>query len=181
MKKLYLQGYVVAVFLAVSSSLLQAQEPLPYRATFEAENGFDTGDVHGQHGFSVVRGEAEVLSDVGVDGSAGLKLHPSRPFGIVQLSIDANLDVLEHLDKVIHTDFHIRPGAVQVAEGDQFIDVEGSLSGFFKIDDVGELHLYDGGGGGEAFGQWLPDRCALCSGRGGERQELDPSVISSGF
>ncbi len=46
----------------------------------------------------------------------------------------------------------IRPGAGDPTETDQFADVEGSLTGFFKIDDHGELHLYDG----PETNDWLP-------------------------
>ncbi len=46
----------------------------------------------------------------------------------------------------------IRPGAGDPTETDQFADVEGSLTGFFKIDDHGELHLYDG----PETNNWLP-------------------------
>ncbi len=46
---------------------------------------------------------------------------------------------------------YIRPGAA-LEIGDQVTDVEGSLTGFFKIDDQGELHIYDGPDSNE----WLP-------------------------
>ncbi len=46
---------------------------------------------------------------------------------------------------------YIRPGAASEI-GDQVTDVEGSLTGFFKIDDQGELHIYDGPDSNE----WLP-------------------------
>ncbi len=46
---------------------------------------------------------------------------------------------------------YIRPGAASEI-GDQVTDVEGSLTGFFKIDDQGELHIYDG----PESNEWLP-------------------------
>ncbi len=131
-----------------------AQESLPYEATFEASNGFVLGDVNGQRGLEVIRGKAEVIPDEGQEGTAALKLLPSRPNGIVQLSIDAGFDAEDSPDKVIYTDFHIRPGAATEA-GDPLADVEGSLTGFFKVDDAGELYIYDGGTE-DAPGQWLP-------------------------
>ncbi len=130
---------------------LQAQEPLPYQATFEEAEGFQPGNVHGQQGFAVIRGQAEVTANEGREGSTGLKVLPSRPHGIVQLSIDANLDGGDPPDKVVHTDMYIRPGAA-LEIGDQVTDVEGSLTGFFKIDDQGELHIYDG----PDWNEWLP-------------------------
>ncbi len=128
---------VTGLFLAPQS--LKAQELLPYEASFEATAGFRTGDVNGQRGFTVIRGRAEITQGAGVKGSAGLRLEPSRPFGIVQLNIDAGLDAADSPDGVVHTEFMIRPGAGDPGERDQFADVEGSLSGFFKIDDAGEL------------------------------------------
>ncbi len=152
---------VTGLFLAPQS--LKAQELLPYEASFEATAGFRTGDVNGQRGFTVIRGRAEITQGAGVEGSAGLRLEPSRPFGIVQLNIDARLDAADSPDGVVHTEFMIRPGAGDPGERDQFADVEGSLSGFFKIDDAGELYLFDGGGEDQG-GQWLPT---------GTRFELD--------
>ncbi len=165
MKRFLARLTVVSLVFGALASLMQtqAQEPLPYEAAFEIDDGFRMGDVDGQRGFSVVRGQAQVVPDEGVEGSDSLKLLPSRPFGIVQLSIDAGLDDAGSPDRVVHTDFMVRPGAVEAAEGDQFADVEGSLTGFFKIDDLGELHIYDGGDA-DAAGQWLPS---------GVRFELD--------
>ena len=140
--------------MACWTASLSAQESLPYRATFEAGNGFAPGNIHGQRGFAVVRGEAEVIQGTGIHQSNALMLRPSRPFGIVQLNIDAGLDVADSPDGVVHTEFMIRPGAGDLGEGDQFADVEGSISGFFKIDDAGELYLFDGGGEDQG-GQWL--------------------------
>ncbi len=144
---------VTGTFLA--SEPLGAQEPLPYEASFEPGDGFRSGDVNGQRGFTVVRGQAAIARDAGVNGSAGLKLEPSQPFGIVQLSIDAGLDAIDSPDRVVHTEFMIRPGAGKPGEADQFADVEGSLSGFFKIDEEGELYLFDGEGDELGDGKWL--------------------------
>ncbi len=144
--------HVFALAVASVTVSLQAREPLPYEATFEPENGFEPGSVDGLRGFTVVRGEVQVAPYEGVSGTAGLKLQPSRPFGIVQLSIDAGLGAADSPDKVVHTDFMIRPGAADPSEGDQFADVDGSVTGFFKIDDSGELHIFDGGDSG----RWLP-------------------------
>lgn len=109
--------------------------------------------MNGQRGFEVIRGHAEVVSAEGREGSAALKLLPSRPSGIVQLSINAGFDAADSPDKIIYTEFHIRPAAAEA--GDSLADVEGSLTGFFKVDDAGELHIYDGGTE-DAPGQWLP-------------------------
>ena len=84
-----------------------AQVQLPYEASFEAENGFALGDVNDQRGFEVIRDQANVVSEEGREGSTALKLLPSRPNGIVQLSIDAGFDAEDSPDKIIYTDFHI--------------------------------------------------------------------------
>lgn len=141
------------------TSHAQEGESLPYEATFESSNGFTPGSVNGQRGFTVVRGQARVVEHAGRASSAGLKILPSRPFGIAQLRLDPS-SVVDELDiqdaQVLHTEFYVRPGAAPAGEQDQFADVEGSLTGFFKIDKAGELFIYDGPASREGDGQWLP-------------------------
>ena len=142
-----------------STSHAQDGEPLPYEATFEASNGFLPGSVNGQRGFSVERGQARVVPDEGRGDSAGLELSPSRPFGIVQLKVDPSSVLGERSpsdDHILHTEFYVRPGAVPGDEEDQFADVEGSLTGFFKVDEAGELFIYDGADSENGQGAWLP-------------------------
>ena len=130
-----------AVFaVTFSGAVALAQSPLPYTSGFEAGEGFRTGDLEGQGGWVVNQGTANVVDGKGRGESTGLSIAPSEPFGQVSL----------HLEKpegnIVFSDFWIKPVATKEEEGSQFADVEGAITGFFKVAKGGELQVLDGGG-----------------------------------
>ena len=135
-----------ALILGLVAGNLYAQESLPYRTGFESSGGFLPGNLAGQGGWSVDQGRALISPTSGRDRTQGLVIEPSEPFGQVSL----------HLTRpegnVVFSDFWVKPVA---AEGDarQFVDLEGAITGFFKIDQTGELHVLDGEGDGS--GEWV--------------------------
>ncbi|MEZ5327068.1 MAG: RHS repeat-associated core domain-containing protein [Verrucomicrobiales bacterium] len=132
---------------------------LPYVTSFEKDDGFAVGSLDGQGGWTVDQGTASIGRNSGRDRSQGLVIAPSEPFGQVSLHLVAVPDAAgangseESISQaeVVFSDFYVQPVA---NDGDdrQFADVEGSITGFFKIDGEGELQVLDGNGNGT--GEW---------------------------
>ncbi len=109
---------------------------------FEKEDGFVPGDLNGQRGWSVDQGEATVAPGVGVDQSMGLRISPSVPTGQVSLTLE------RPAGDIVFSDFRVKPVASTVPAESQFVDAEGSIAGFFKLDAEGHLYVLDGDGDG---------------------------------
>ncbi|MCB1100666.1 MAG: hypothetical protein KDN22_34205, partial [Verrucomicrobiae bacterium] len=130
-------------------------QSLPYTTSFEKIDGFEPGNLDGQRGWSVEQGSVEVAAGGQGTGNA-LRINPSRPSGQVSLRFDP----ADTEDSIVYSDFHVKPVAVLAAlganadEDAQFIDAEGSIAGFFKINRDGELFVLNGNG--ENGGEWLP-------------------------
>ena len=146
MKKLAI-SMVGALTLWLGSSLV-AQQSLPYETGFELEDGFQVGSLLKQEGggWTVDQGEASIDSDVGRKNSQALVIKPSEPFGQVSL----------HLERprggtIVFSDFWVKPVAAE-GESEEFVDAEGAITGFFKIDGKGQFHVLDGNG--ERGGEW---------------------------
>ena len=128
------------------------QQTLPYKTGFEADEGFKPGDLGGQDGWSIDQGAAEISLGVGENATQGLRIKPSRPFGQVSLGIDS-LEV-DAGDSIVFSDFHVKPVATSNEDDAQFVDAEGAIAGFFKIDREGELFVLNGHGA--KGGEWIP-------------------------
>ena len=136
---------------------------LPYQSGFEPADGFHPGDLHGQGGWTVDRGSAEIALGGGEMGSAGLRINPSKPFGQVSLRFDG----ADTEDSIVFSDFLVKPVAVTDETAGQFVDAEGSIAGFFKVDRSGELHVLNGDGNNG--GEWLPTGARFVTGIDGKK------------
>ena len=148
MRRVEILGALALGFGLLSN--LQAQEELPYTAAFEASDGYAIGDLDGQDSWSVDQGRAEVRKRIGIERSQGLRILPSTPFGQVSLHFVAR-EVSD--DATLFTDFYVKPVASGDEDAAQFVDAEGSIAGFFKIDRKGELFVLNGNGG--EGGEWV--------------------------
>ena len=143
MKKLAVLG---AMVLGLGAGTISAQETLPYISGFETHEGFEKGNLEGQGGWRVDRGQA-VVADGGRNRGQTIVVEPSDPTGQISL----------HLERpespVVFSDFWVKPAAGEPIEESQFVDVEGSITGFFKFDAKGYLYVLNGDGKGG--GTWV--------------------------
>jgi hypothetical protein len=80
-------GFAPAVFLpCLALTAAAADVPVGYTADFEAP-AYKLGSIHGQQGWAVDQGKAEVVKGAGMAGSAGLVLYPADPFAQARLSV----------------------------------------------------------------------------------------------
>ena len=161
MKKLAVLG---ALVLGLGAGTISAQETLPYTSGFEIHEGFEKGNLEGQGGWRVDQGSAEVQSGIGIESSQGLRILPSDPFG--QISLHFNPQE-ESDDATVFTDFYVKPVAASNEEAVQFVDAEGSIAGFFKIDHKGELFVLNGDG--NEGGEWVSTGERFATTVGGEQ------------
>ncbi|MEM7385277.1 MAG: hypothetical protein AAF514_10060, partial [Verrucomicrobiota bacterium] len=118
----------------------------PYQTDF---TDFEPGDLGGQHGWAVERGTAVVVRGpgAGMDDETSLRLEPSNPYGQVSLYLEAR-----DQGPVVFTDFFVKPVAFR-EEVEEFADLSGAVTGFFRVEEDGELFVLDGDGVGG--GQWV--------------------------
>ena len=124
---------------------------LPYITGFEPTDGFKDGNLDQQGGWTVDAGTATIERNSGREGSQGLTIQPSTPHGQVSLRL---AQPAAEESGIIFSDFYIRPAASADQDDSQFADVDGAITGFFKIDRGGELQVLNGNG--ENGGAWQP-------------------------
>jgi len=141
---------LLTFFLLVVSNLGYSQISLPYTTDFESSEGFSLGSLNGQNDWIVDQGSAVVTGADSQAGSWSVQLEDSTPFTQVRLPLfDPGGQ------SVVLTDFHARPFASDLVAKDEFLDIEGSVIGFFETSSgVGEFYVFDGDGVGG--GSWLP-------------------------
>lgn len=120
---------------------------LPYTTGFEAADGFTSGSLHGQQGWVVPFGTANVSTEQAQGGSYGVKLTPSTS----QLA-----DVKKYLSQThswAFVDVYARPVAAATVTDSSVMDYGASRIGFVISSGQGAIYLYDGNGTGS--GTWV--------------------------
>ena len=142
---------VVMLAAGTNHSALHAQENVAsYQADFEAP-GFTPGSIHGQRGWSVDQGKAEIVGGAGVEASAGLVLHPAEPFSQARLSL--KLDIGEA--PLPFVDLKIRPVAGLVDRKDEMLDIDSARVGLFREPDAAAATCWVFDGDGKGGGLWV--------------------------
>lgn len=126
-----------------------ADVPPSYTADFEAP-AYTLGSIHGQQGWSVEQGRAEVKAEAGRNASAGLVLEPLAPFSQATLLLDTPASA----GSPAFLDFYVSPAATDVLRQEEMLDIDGARIGFFRTADAPDLGRFwvfkgDGAGGGE--------------------------------
>ena len=127
-----------------------AQESRSYHADFEAP-AYVPGSIHGQQGWAVDQGRAEVAAGTGLSGSAGLVLIPSSPFSQARLSLQIGAPVGD----VSFVDLFIRPIAGEGTAREEIIDVDSARIGLFRTDVPDRAALWIFHGDGLGGGIWM--------------------------
>ena len=116
------------------------------------EPEFKVGNIHGQRGWSVEQGKAEIVEGQAHRGQRALKLFPADPFSQAKLSLAAP----EPPSTVMFVDFYVRPVAAAQTETGDMLDIDGARIGFFRDPNdrkMGALWVFHGDGAGG--GRWL--------------------------
>ena len=120
---------------------------------FEAP-AYTLGSVHGQRGWSVDQGRAEITAGAGRNASTGLVLEPLRPFSQATLRLDA--PAADSTGGPAFLDFYLSPSATDVLRQEELLDVDGARIGFFRSSTdpgQGRFWIFDGDGSGGGFWQ----------------------------
>ena len=114
------------------------------------EPEFKVGNIHGQRGWSVEQGKAEIVEGQAHRGQRALKLFPADPFSQAKLSLAPGVPP----SPVMFLDFYVIPAASDAAKQEEFLDIDGARIGIFRAspaDAEAVVHFFhgDGAGGGE--------------------------------
>lgn len=123
----------------------------PVQCGFEAPD-YATGSIHGQRGWSVEQGRAEIVEGHAHGGARALKLFPADPFSQARLSLAPGVPPAP----VIFLDFYVIPATSDEARQEEFLDVDGARIGLFSDParpGEGVIHVFHGDGAGG--GNWL--------------------------
>lgn len=123
----------------------------PVQFGFE-EPGFAVGNIHGQRGWSVEQGRAEIVADQAHGGTRALKLFPAEPFSQAKLSLAPGVPPAP----VMFLDFYTIPAASDAARQEEFLDIDGARIGLFSDaakPGVGVVNVFHGDGAGG--GNWM--------------------------
>jgi len=119
---------------------------LPYRADFEAAEGYVVGSLAGQLGWSVTAGSAVVDGEGFFSGARSVALLPgTAPAVVGQAFAPAGADI-------VFVDFFAQPAADADVNAAATFDVEGARFAVAKNAGGGELRAWNGDGAGA--GQW---------------------------
>jgi CotH kinase protein/Chitobiase/beta-hexosaminidase C-terminal domain len=138
--------FLPCLALTVSSASAQA---IGYSADFEAP-AYTPGSIHGQQGWSVEQGRAEVKAGEGRNASAGLVLEPLSPFSQATLLLDAPAAG----GSPGFLDFYVSPAATDDTRLEEMLDIDGARIGFFRAaghPGQGRIWIFDGDGAGGGF------------------------------
>ncbi len=139
-----LRGAILLIGFALP---LAAQVALPVNIDFESPESYTTGSLHGQQGWAVTAGSADVTSTAAYSGSRSVMLNS----GATAAHITQSFAQLAS-QPVIFTELYARP----VADADPTLattfDAESSRVAFVKSGTLGELYAFDGNGSGG--GMW---------------------------
>lgn len=146
-QKIGLSLTLLLTFLGISC--LQAQVSIPYQEDFET---LVTGDLDGQNGWVSDKGVV-ILSNENLahSGVNYVRIPPNADFRLAQLTLDGST-----IAKPVYLDFFVKPVAVLDDENTalEFLDAQGALIKFIKIDREGQISVLNGDGQGS--GDWLP-------------------------
>lgn len=157
--KFTLAALFCSTVLPPNSVNAQAEIP-PYSMDFES---LPLGSIHGQRGWTVEQGTAEVVNELAFGGQQSLRLAPGAPFSQARLSLDTG----SMPQLVMFLDFRLRTVAtVLPATGgpgvDELLDVDGARIGLFRTSvesDTANLWLFNGDGSGG--GSWVQTAATL--------------------
>lgn len=123
------------------SCVLSAQLILPAEVGFEsADEGFTLGNLHGQQGWLVDQGVAEVADETAQSGFQSVRLNANDPFTQISVPL-ANT----FAQPVIFVDAWFKPYASDPSFQEEFLDVGSSLIGFFEVEPgMGQFFVRDG-------------------------------------
>ena len=142
-------------FSVASGGLFQVNigQSLPYLAGFESSEGFSTGSVNGQRGWSLVQGSASVSSADASAGSNSLTLSSGGTAAIVQQGF-----LVSSSPSVIFIDLYAKPVAASAAANSSIIQTESAQIGFQLSGGQGEVYVFDGVGSNtwDATGVFFP-------------------------
>jgi hypothetical protein len=148
-----------AGFSVVTGGVFHAQvgQSLPFTAGFETGEGYTTGSVHGQRGWSVSQGAASITTADFHAGTKGLALESGASAASVTQGF-----VASSTPAVTFFDLYVKPVATASAAGSSLVQTEAAKVGFQIASGQGEVYTYDGVGAN----QWLATghRFALTTG-----------------
>jgi len=120
---------------------------LPYTTDFETGEGYGSGSLSGQLGWSVNRGAGEVTNQDSAYGAQSVVLLPGVPSAQIEQDFAPSAGA-----DVVFVDFFTKPAAaIDLTSADSF-NVESSLFGFVLNGRNGDLQVFNGDGFGG--GQW---------------------------
>jgi len=137
---------------------------LPYRADFEDAEGYCTGPLAGQLGWSVTAGAAAVDGSASFSGVRSVVLSP----GAVPAEISQTFSPGPGTD-VVFVDFFARPAADADVNAAATFDVEGARFAVVRNGADGELRAFNGDGAGG--GQWQATGFAVPLAEGGATED----------
>lgn len=128
---------------------------LPYVANFESSEGYQLGPLHGQQGWTINQGSAEVTTAAAFDGTRSVEMKPGVIGAVIQQSFAA-----PSLSAVTFVDLFVLPAAgSDLAQGSLF-DLGGARIAFVRDGEGGRIQALQGDalGGGEwsPAGAWMP-------------------------
>jgi Bacterial Ig domain/Bacterial TSP3 repeat len=122
---------------------------LPYRAGFEADEGFALGSLAGQLGWDVLAGTATVDGAAFFSGSCSLVLAPGMPAAEITQTFGPTAG-----SDVVFVDLFARPASGADLDAAATFDVEGARFALVQNAGTGEWRAFNGDGVGG--GQWQP-------------------------
>jgi hypothetical protein len=132
---------------AVSISLLPS---LPYTADFETTEGYTTGTLNNQGGWSVTAGTAQITASGAVPGTQAVVLNS----GSTAAQIDQEFGSTGTNPPVVFIDFYAKPVAGADTTAGTLFDVDAARVAFVLNGASGQLVALDGDGLGA--GSWKP-------------------------
>lgn len=129
--------------------------PLPYSTSFETSEGFHVGSLHGQGGWAVLQGTANVSSDAAFDGVQSVELKT----GATQPRVD-RVFASAASSAVTFVDLFVRPVAAEAPDDGSVFDFSGARLSFVRVGANAQIHALDGdsngGGTWRAVGPLIP-------------------------
>jgi hypothetical protein len=127
----------------------QAQVTPPHSTGFEPAEGFVLGSLNGQNNWLVDQGMASIIDTDAQTGSYSLNIANSTPFTQISLPLSDPGG-----QSIVLSDLYIKAYASDLISKDEFLDIEGSIIGFFEVaSGIGEFYVFEGDG--SSSGTWV--------------------------
>lgn len=121
---------------------------VPFIADFEASEGYHLGSLHGQHGWVVSSGSAQIVTNEAAHGAQSVILSA----GAIATEVDQEFGAYNPSSPVVYVDFFAKPVAGADYASSTLFEVDAARVAFVKTGTTGQFAALDGDGAGT--GTW---------------------------